>query len=164
MFQYSSLAEKPFDQWEIATHWRPHHCDPHLDQTKFIALDNWWCPWWLYEAVGGDGDWDGAGDHDGDHDGDADGDHDGDDEEVNSKGCAETRPGDAEQLRLLDTNSIKSFSKTHARGKLLIEPLLESDDLFAWQQKTANKGTWASTTMYDIHCTILGWLDWNTLN
>ena len=22
MFQYSSLAEKPFDQWEIATHWR----------------------------------------------------------------------------------------------------------------------------------------------
>ena len=22
IFQYSSLAEKPFDQWEIATHWR----------------------------------------------------------------------------------------------------------------------------------------------
>ena len=61
--------------------------------------------------------------------------------EVNSKGCAETRPRDAEQLRLLDTNSIKSFSKTLARGKLLIEPLLESDDLFASQQKTANKGT-----------------------
>ena len=38
MFQYSSLAEKPFDQWEIATHWRPHHCDPHLDQTKFNDL------------------------------------------------------------------------------------------------------------------------------
>ena len=129
-----------------------------------------WCIWdkigdgdgddegncWLYEAVVGDGDWDGAGDHDGDHDGDGDGDHDGDDEEVNSKGCAETRPGDAEQLRLLDTNSIKSFSKTHARGKLLIEPLLESDDLFAWQQKTANKGTWAPPCMIFI---ALYWAD-----
>ena len=61
--------------------------------------------------------------------------------EVNSKGCAETRPRDAEQLRLLDTNSIKSFSITLARGKLLIEPLLESDGLFASQQKTVNKGT-----------------------
>ena len=38
MFQYSSLAEKPFDQWEIATLWRPHHCDPHLDQTKLNNL------------------------------------------------------------------------------------------------------------------------------
>ena len=38
MFQYSSLAEKPFDQWEIVTHWRPHHCDPHLDQTKYNDL------------------------------------------------------------------------------------------------------------------------------
>ena len=37
-FQYSSLAEKPFNQWEIATHWRPHHCDPHLGQTKFNDL------------------------------------------------------------------------------------------------------------------------------
>ena len=99
--------------------------------------------WWLTAAVGGDGDWDGAGAGDGDQDGDHDGDHDGDDEEVNSKGCAETRPRDAEQLRLLDTNSIKSFSKTLARGKLLIEPLLESDGLFASQQKTVNKGTWA---------------------
>ena len=45
MFQYSSLAEKPLDQWEIATHWRAfqiqdksRHCDPHLDQTKFNGL------------------------------------------------------------------------------------------------------------------------------
>ena len=45
MFQYSSLAEKPLDQWEIATHWRAfqiqdksRHCDPHLDQTKFNDL------------------------------------------------------------------------------------------------------------------------------
>ena len=45
MFQYSSLAEKPLDQWEIATHWRAFqiqdkskHCDPHLDQTKFNDL------------------------------------------------------------------------------------------------------------------------------
>ena len=33
MFQYSSLAEKPYDQVEIAT-----HCDPHLAQTKFNDL------------------------------------------------------------------------------------------------------------------------------
>ena len=45
MFQYSSLAEKPLDQWEIATHRRPfqiqdksRHCHPHLDQTKFNDL------------------------------------------------------------------------------------------------------------------------------
>ena len=45
MFQYSSLAEKPLDQWEIATHWRAfqiqdksRHCDPHLDHTKFNGL------------------------------------------------------------------------------------------------------------------------------
>ena len=38
MFQYSSLAEKQSDQWEIATHSRPHHCDPHLDQTKYNDL------------------------------------------------------------------------------------------------------------------------------
>ena len=43
------------DQWEIRIHllWGkcfniPHHCDPHLYQTKFndfIALDNSWCPY-----------------------------------------------------------------------------------------------------------------------
>ena len=42
MFQYSSLAEKPFNQKEIATHRRAfqihHHCDPHLDQTKLNDL------------------------------------------------------------------------------------------------------------------------------
>ena len=38
IFQYSSLAEKPFNQWEITTHWRPHHCDRHLDQTKLNDL------------------------------------------------------------------------------------------------------------------------------
>ena len=45
MFQYSSLAEKPPDQWEIVTHRRAfqiqeksRHCDPHLDQTKFNGL------------------------------------------------------------------------------------------------------------------------------
>ena len=45
MFQYSSLAEKPLDQWEIATNWgafqiqdKSRHCDPHLDQTKFNDL------------------------------------------------------------------------------------------------------------------------------
>ena len=45
MFHYSSLAEKPLNQWEIAKHWRAfqiqdkgRHCDPHLDQTKFNDL------------------------------------------------------------------------------------------------------------------------------
>ena len=42
MFQYSSLAEKPLDQWEIATHWRAFQIQdksrPHLDQTKFNGL------------------------------------------------------------------------------------------------------------------------------
>ena len=45
IFQYSSLAEKPLDQWKIATHWRAfqiqdksRHCDPHLYQTKFNGL------------------------------------------------------------------------------------------------------------------------------
>ena len=44
-FQYSSLAEKPLDQWEIATHGKAfqiqdksRHCDPHFDQTKFNGL------------------------------------------------------------------------------------------------------------------------------
>ena len=35
MFQYSSLAEKPLDQWDIE---ELHHCDPHLDQTEFNDL------------------------------------------------------------------------------------------------------------------------------
>ena len=45
MYQHSSLAEKPLDQWEIATHRRAfqikdksRHCDPNLDQTKFNDL------------------------------------------------------------------------------------------------------------------------------
>ena len=41
MYQYSSLAEKPFDQWEIATHKRTCEataCDPHLNQTKLNDL------------------------------------------------------------------------------------------------------------------------------
>ena len=51
MFQYSSLAEKPFDQWEIATQRRTCEASrlwPSFrpSQTKWlIALDNWWCPW-----------------------------------------------------------------------------------------------------------------------
>ena len=47
MFQYFSLAEKPLDQWEIATHWRPHHCDPHLDQPKLMTF----CPWQLMVSL-----------------------------------------------------------------------------------------------------------------
>ena len=45
MFQYSSLAEKPLDQWEIATYWRAFQiqdksrlCDPDLNHTKFDGL------------------------------------------------------------------------------------------------------------------------------
>ena len=45
MYPHLSLAEKPLDQWEIATHWRDfqihdksRHCDTHLDQTKFNDL------------------------------------------------------------------------------------------------------------------------------
>ena len=45
MLQYSSLAEKQLDQWEIVTHQRAFQIqdksrdyDPHLDQTKFNEL------------------------------------------------------------------------------------------------------------------------------
>ena len=43
MFQYSSLAEKPLDQWEIATDWRASSLWPSF---RPFALDNWWCPCW----------------------------------------------------------------------------------------------------------------------
>ena len=50
MFQYSPLAEKPFDQWEIATHWRALQIQ---DMRRLFGLvkmtysgDNWWCPCW----------------------------------------------------------------------------------------------------------------------
>ena len=47
MFQYSSLAKKPFDQWEIATHWRAFQIQDksrHGLVKMTYSGDNWWCP------------------------------------------------------------------------------------------------------------------------
>ena len=61
MFQYSSLAEKSFNQWEIATHWRAFQIqDKSRHGLIKMTGDNSWCPcrsntcgqWWdhLYKS------------------------------------------------------------------------------------------------------------------
>ena len=48
IFQYFSLAEKPLDQWDIATNWRPFKIkdkNTHGLTNMSYAGDNWWCPW-----------------------------------------------------------------------------------------------------------------------
>ena len=48
MFQYFSLAEKPFDHWEIITLWRAFQI---IDKSRHglvkmtYSEDNWWCSW-----------------------------------------------------------------------------------------------------------------------